>query len=70
MISTHKNESITEAGLSRSIYVWALIILGFLVSLWLALANDVATSFPEAITDPFSFSVWVNEGEGLNEGEG
>ena len=63
MISTHKNESMTEVGLSRNVYVWALILLGFLVSLWLALANDVATSFPKAITDPFSFSVWVNEGE-------
>ena len=63
MISTDNIEGISGTSLSKNIYLWPLIILGFSISLWLALTSDDITVFPQAITDPFSFSVWINEGE-------
>jgi len=42
---------------------WFLFIFIFILSLFLALTNENITTFPTFISDPFTFSSWVNSGE-------
>ena len=43
--------------------IWALVLVGFLLSLWLVLTSTDKTVFPAFISDPFNFSGWINDGE-------
>ena len=41
----------------------SLIFFGIVVALILSLQNDEASVFPKFISDQFTFTAWVNEGE-------
>ena len=48
---------------NQSGIIWALVLAGFTLSLWLAISSAEKTVFPAFISDPFNFSGWINDGE-------
>ena len=48
---------------NQSGIIWALVLAGFTLSLWLAISSADKTVFPSVISDPFNFSGWINDGE-------
>ena len=47
----------------KNIITYSVILIAFLVALWLSFQNDGPSKFPKVITDQFTFTAWVNEGE-------
>ncbi len=63
MIVKNKNANSQVFNIGKNSIAWALIAAGFVISLWLALSAETKTIFPTLISDPFNFSIWVNDGE-------
>ena len=47
----------------KNILTYSVILIAFLIDLWLSFQNDGPSKFPKVITDEFTFTAWVNEGE-------
>ena len=48
---------------TKSIIKYSLILLVFIGALFLSTQNDGPSKFPIVVTDEFTFTAWVNEGE-------
>ena len=48
---------------TKSIIKYSLILLVFIGALFLSSQNDGPSKFPKVVTDEFTFTAWVNEGE-------
>ena len=48
---------------SKSLIKYILVLAVFLGALWLSFQNDGPSKFPKQITDEFTFTAWVNDGE-------
>ena len=48
---------------SKSLIKYILVLAVFLGALWLSFQNDSPSKFPKQITDEFTFTAWVNDGE-------
>ena len=48
---------------TKSIIKYSLILLVFIGALFLSTQNDGPSKFPKVVTDEFTFTAWVNEGE-------
>ena len=48
---------------SKSLVKYILVLAVFLGALWLSFQNDGPSKFPKQITDEFTFTAWVNDGE-------
>ena len=48
---------------SKSIIKYSLVLLVFIGALFLSTQNDGPSKFPKVVTDEFTFTAWVNEGE-------
>ena len=48
---------------SKNIITYSLVLLTFLVALWLSFQSDGPSKMPKVVTDQFTFTAWVNEGE-------
>ncbi len=48
---------------TKSIIKYSLVLLVFIGALFLSTQNDGPSKFPKVITDEFTFTAWVNEGE-------
>ena len=49
---------------TKSIIKYSLVLLVFIGALFLSSQNDGPSKFPKVVTDEFTFTAWVNEGEG------
>ena len=57
------NTSINNKSLINTYLTPSLIFLGIIIALILSLQNQEASVFPKFISDQFTFTAWVNEGE-------
>ena len=59
------NQSLIDQNLSKSsrYYLPAIIVFGIVLSLILVFFGENRSEFPKFITDAFTFSAWVNQGE-------
>ena len=48
---------------TKNIITYAVILLIFVVALWLSTKSEGPSKFPKVVTDQFTFTAWVNEGE-------
>ncbi len=48
---------------TKNIIKYSLILLVFIGALFLSTQNDGPSKFPKVVTDEFTFTAWVNEGE-------
>ena len=48
---------------SKNIITYAVILITFLVALWLSFQSEGPSKMPKVVTDQFTFTAWVNEGE-------
>ena len=60
--------SITETILkksnqSKNIITYSIISIVFLIALFLSSQSEGPSKFPKFVTDEFTFTAWVNEGE-------
>ena len=56
-------EIIKKSSQSKNIVTYLIVGLVFLVALWLSTQNEGPSKFPKYVTDQFTFTAWVNEGE-------
>ncbi len=47
----------------KNLKIYSFILITFLLALWLSFQNDAPSKFPKAVTDEFTFTAWVNDGE-------
>ena len=57
------NTSINNKSLIDTYLTPTLIFFGIVIALILSLQNEEASVFPKFISDQFTFTAWVNEGE-------
>ena len=48
---------------SKNIIAYSVTLVIFLVALWLSSQSEGPSKFPKVVTDEFTFTAWVNEGE-------
>ena len=48
---------------TKNIITYAVVFLIFIVALWLSTKSEGPSKFPKVVTDQFTFTAWVNEGE-------
>ena len=48
---------------SKTIITYSLVFLTFIIALWLSMQNESPSKFPKVVTDEFTFTAWVNDGE-------
>ena len=48
---------------SKSLIKYIIVLAVFVGALWLSFQNDGPSKFPKQITDEFTFTAWVNDGE-------
>jgi len=53
----------SKSNYSKKIISYTLVFLVFIVALWLSSQNETPSKFPKEVTDGFTFTAWVNEGE-------
>ena len=56
-------ETIGKTNYSKSIIRYLVVLIIFLGALWLSSQSDGPSKFPKEITDKFTFTAWVNDGE-------
>ena len=47
----------------KNLISYSIIGIIFLVALWLSSQSEGPSKFPKFVTDEFTFTAWVNEGE-------
>ena len=57
------SEIIAKSHQTKSILTYSIIGIVFFVALFLSSQSDGPSKFPKEITDQFTFTAWVNEGE-------
>ena len=48
---------------SKNIIKYLAVLLIFLGALWLSIQSEGQSKFPKSVTDEFTFTAWVNDGE-------
>ena len=58
-----RTDLIDKSNQSKNIITYVIIGVVFLVALWLSTQSEGPSKFPKFVTDEFTFTAWVNEGE-------
>ncbi len=58
-----RSELINKSNHSKNLITYIIIAVVFLVALWLSTQSDGPSKFPKEVTDKFTFTAWVNDGE-------
>jgi len=58
-----RSELINKSNQSKNLITYIIIAVVFLVALWLSTQSDGPSKFPKEVTDKFTFTAWVNDGE-------
>ena len=48
---------------SKNIITYSAILITFLIALWLSFQSEGPSKMPKVVTDEFTFTAWVNDGE-------
>ena len=48
---------------SKNIITYSAILVTFLIALWLSFQSEGPSKMPKVVTDEFTFTAWVNDGE-------
>ena len=48
---------------SKNIITYSAILVTFLIALWLSFQSEGPSKLPKVVTDEFTFTAWVNDGE-------
>ena len=48
---------------SKNIITYSTILITFLIALWLSFQSEGPSKMPKVVTDEFTFTAWVNDGE-------
>ncbi len=48
---------------SKNIITYSTILITFLIALWLSFQSEGPSKLPKVVTDEFTFTAWVNDGE-------
>ena len=52
-----------KSNYSKNIITYSVILITFLVALWLSSQSEGPSKMPKVVTDEFTFTAWVNDGE-------
>ena len=58
-----RTDLIDKSNQSKNIITYVIIGVVFLVALWLSTQSEGPSKFPKEVTDKFTFTAWVNDGE-------
>ncbi len=50
---------------SKNIITYSAILITFLIALWLSFQSEGPSKMPKVVTDEFTFTAWVNDGEDI-----
>ena len=62
-MSSEQTVIVDKSGSSKSVITYVTIILVFLVALFLSSQSEGPSKLPKVVTDEFTFTAWVNDGE-------
>ena len=62
-MSSEQTVIVDKSGSSKSVITYVAIILVFLVALFLSSQSEAPSKLPKVVTDEFTFTAWVNDGE-------
>ena len=62
-MSSEHTVIVDKSGSSKSVITYVAIILVFLVALFLSSQSEGPSKLPKVVTDEFTFTAWVNDGE-------
>ena len=60
---TAQSNVLEKPNSSKNLIKYFIVLAVFLVALWLSFQNENPSKFPKEITDGFTFTAWVNDGE-------
>ncbi len=56
-------ETINKTNNTKNIITYSIVFFVFIAALWLSMQNENPSKFPKVVTDEFTFTAWVNDGE-------
>ena len=62
-MSSEQTVIVDKSGSSKNVIAYVAIILVFLVALFLSSQSEGPSKLPKVVTDEFTFTAWVNDGE-------
>ena len=62
-MSSEQTVIVDKSGSSKSVITYVAILLVFLVALFLSSQSEGSSKLPKVVTDEFTFTAWVNDGE-------
>ncbi len=62
-MSSEQTVIVDKSGSSKSVITYVSILLVFLVALFLSSQSEGPSKLPKVVTDEFTFTAWVNDGE-------
>ena len=62
-MSSEQTVIVDKSGSSKSVLTYVAILLVFLVALFLSSQSEGPSKLPKVVTDEFTFTAWVNDGE-------
>ena len=62
-MSSEQTVIVDKSGSSKSVLSYVAILLVFLVALFLSSQSEGPSKLPKVVTDEFTFTAWVNDGE-------
>ena len=57
------NETVNKTNYKKNIITYSIVFFVFVTALWLSMQNENPSKFPKVVTDEFTFTAWVNDGE-------
>ena len=62
-MSSEQTVIVDKSGSSKSVITYVALLLVFLVALFLSSQSEGPSKLPKVVTDEFTFTAWVNDGE-------
>ena len=62
-MSSEQTVVINKSNSTKSILTYSLILLVFIIALFLSNQSEGPSKLPKVVTDEFTFTAWVNDGE-------
>ena len=56
-------ETVNKTNYKKNIITYSIVFFVFITALWLSMQNENPSKFPKVVTDEFTFTAWVNDGE-------
>ena len=56
-------DTVNKINYKKNIITYSIVFFVFITALWLSMQNENPSKFPKVVTDEFTFTAWVNDGE-------